>query len=252
MAGKKLPKQYARPFEEMQLFPDRLDEPLHCKAKDARIFVDSMSDLFHPEVPFEFIDKVIAIIGRCQQHRFQILTKRPVRMSHYFLGLRDDPKQAQRLSFGGCCIDHKHKIAMTYRRKGFLKSLWLGASISTQADADKNIPILLQIPAAIRFVSLEPMLERIDLKYHLPYSSVKCSNYIRGETLQGIDWVIIGCESGPKARLCTLDDIRYVVEQCKAADVPVFVKQVPINGKCNRNPDDWPVDVRVQEYPKNK
>ena len=215
------------------VFNNVLDKPLHWR-KPRKIFVCSMSDLFHVAVPFEFIDKVLGIIALRPQHTFQILTKRPERMSEYFNGLRDDPAQAQRLSFGGCCMDHKHGIAMTYRRKGHLKNLWLGTSISTQADADKNIPILLQIPAAVRFISVEPMLESI----------------VFGKAfLRYIDWVIIGCESGPKRRPCGLEWIENVVRQCTEANVPVFVKQMEIGGKVSKKMEEWPEWAQRQEYP---
>jgi len=144
------------------------------------------------------------------------------------------------------------------------QNLWLGTSISTQADADKNIPILLQIPAAVRFVSIEPMLEQIDLRRYLGecegcgYTLKDCKAIDRTKHLTccpdckhiSVDWVIIGCESGPGARLCSLDDIRYVRDQCKEAGVPVFIKQITLNGKCNKYPDQWPEEFQIQEYPK--
>lgn len=215
---------------------ERLSIPLHWR-KPRKIFVCSMSDLFHPSVPFGFIEKVIAVIEQCPQHDFQILTKRPQIMLDYFNSL------GKRFELS-CC-----------------QNLWLGTSISTQADADKNIPILLQIPAAVRFVSLEPMLEPIDLRcliigprrrcvFDCLRASAASEDGVMVDTkIKPLDWAIIGCESGPGARLCSLEDIRDAVRQCKEANVPVFVKQVPVNGKCNKNLDEWPVDLRIQEYP---
>lgn len=224
--GKKIPVQYAKPFEQIQLLPDRLDDPLHCRAKDAKIFVCSMSDLFHPKVPFDFIDKVFDVIRRTPDHTYQILTKYPKRMADFIY-----------LAYG---VNHK------------LGNAWLGTSISTQPDADKNIPILLQIPAAVRSISLEPILETIqDNCKGFPRPQIPFNRkMVGGWFWEELDWVIIGCESGPRARLCFIDNIHAVVKQCRAAGVPVFVKQIPVNSKCNKNPDEWPEDLRVQEYPK--
>lgn len=139
-------------FEEgwdghIELCEHRLDQPLHWK-KPRRIFVCSMSDLFHEKVPFEFIDRVFdVIINKAPQHIYQILTKRPQRMKEYldrwieayntfYLGLQEFTQF------------HNH--------------LWLGVSVENQKAADERIPILLRIPAAKRFVSCEPALEGID------------------------------------------------------------------------------------------
>ena len=272
LAGKRLPKQYAKPFEEIQLFPDRLDDPLHCRAKDAKIFVCSMSDLFHEKVPFDFIDKVMAVIGETR-HIYQILTKRPERMKRYFTN------EGQRLSKTLEYVRKRRKNKkLLWARRWPWSNIWLGPSISTQEDADRMLPIALKIPATVHIVSLEPMLERVDiLKYLWPrqkcvgkkgcgftgasyefdnpkkdgaYRCPKCGKNHSYLCTDNIDWVIIGCESGPKARLCSNDDIRYVNRQCREAGVPFFNKQVIVNGKCNKNPKDWPADLRIQEYPK--
>lgn len=257
-----------------------LDKPLHWR-RPRKIFVCSMGDLFHEKVPFEFIDKVMAVIALCPQHTFQILTKRIERAAEYVL---QEPRGE---------IDHAILDGMAYfigrgqpyAGKGLTKhlkgenglwplnNLWFGTSISTQADADKNIPILLQIPAAVRFVSLEPMLERIDLTDIHPRLGLsqdvitdftedtkqfneKYKKHLKDplEDEQRLDWVIIGCESGPKARLCSPEDIRDAVRQCREANVPVFIKQVPVDcnschDKCSKNPKEWPEDLRIQEYP---
>ena len=196
-----------------------LEQPLHWR-KPRMIFICSMGDLFHEAVPFEFIDRVWGICAVCPQHTFQWLTKRPEIAKDYFESRR---KQLSELAI--------------------LPNLWLGTSISTQEDADKNIPILLQILAAVRFVSVEPMLGEIDFLewFH-------ANDFTTGES--GIDWVIIGCESGPKRRECKLEWVRDLVEQCKAAKVPVFVKQLSINGKVEHDIKKFPKDLQVREYPK--
>ena len=165
------------------LHPERLDAPLHWR-KPRRVFVNSMSDLFHDQVPEEFIERIFDVM-RCEtQHTFQVLTKRPERM-------RDIARR---------------EVA----ENGYLpNNIWLGVSAEDQATADERIPVLLDTPAAIRFVSAEPLLRPIDL-----------------ERYPSLDWVIVGGESGHGARPCDLAWIRNIVEQCKAAAVPVFVKQL--------------------------
>ncbi len=185
LAGKKLPKQYARPFEEIQLFPDRIDGPLH-KRNPCNIFVGSMTDLFCPSVPFSFIEKVMATIEQSPQHTYQMLTKRPHVALEYFNGL------GKKYELSSC------------------PNLWFGASISNQPDADRIIPILLQIPAAVRFVSIEPMLGEINIKKYL-----HC----------GIGWCIMGCESGKNARTMDENWVRSLICQCKETDTAVFYKQ---------------------------
>lgn len=216
LAGKKLPKQYAKPFEEIQLFPERLDAPLH-KRKPCKIFVGSVADLFSPSVPFEFIDKVMDIINICRQHTFQILTKRPKRTLEYIN--RIEPFR-------------------------WHSNIWLGVTAENQEQADKRIPILLQIPAAVRFVSVEPMLGLIQLpKPIMPLSYDEPG-------LPYIDWVIIGCESGPKRRPCKIEWVRDLVNQCESAGVAVFVKQLDINGKVEKDINKFPKQLQVRQYPK--
>ena len=238
-----------RKFTDVQCHEDRLDIPLHWR-KPRKIFVCSMSDLFHEDVSFEIIDQIHAVIALCPQHTFQILTKRIERATEYYMTRTaiDDSCRVDRMpqwynvltgwldeghkGYLGRNWDECEKAAeQTDFNNELPPNLWLGTSISTQADADKNIPILLKIPAAVRFLSLEPMLESICL-----------SNY-------KIDQVIIGCESGPKRRPCKLEWIEDAVEQCVAASVPVFVKQLEIGGKVSKNPKEWPAWVRRQEYP---
>jgi protein gp37 len=162
---------------------------------------------------------------------------------------------------------------------GLSPNLWIGTSCENQAMADLRIPQLLKIPAAVRFLSLEPLLGPIDLEDSeaLPCGAETCN---RGESHatgkcdchRGLDWIIVGGESGPKARPCNVEWIRSIVGQCKAAGVPCFVKQLgshPVNGEYWRgkipvehyppldsidpkggNPDEWPEDLRVREMPR--
>lgn len=166
-----------------------LETPLKRK-KPTMYFVCSMGDIFHESVSYEFFTKVWCIIKKCPQHTFQILTKRPEQMKYFCNGLYEHCKEIP-------------------------TNIWLGVTAENQEMADKRIPILLQIPAAVRFVSVEPMLSGIWFDSPEQY-----------KMLRGLDWMIVGAESGPKARYCPVENIRGVVEQCKAAGVSVFVKQI--------------------------
>lgn len=276
LAGKKLPIQYAKPFEEIQLFPDRLEDPLR-KKKPCKIFVGSMTDLFCPSVPFEFLAKVFYQISICYWHTFQILTKRPERVLDFYAWIREQKKGFWWEEFAVLAahlpMDRGEAIAepyLTYHanaKKHYYSgipepvkklgdagifvpwpppNLWLGVTAENQKEADKRIPILLQIPAAKRFVSVEPMLEQIDIplphnrKYHELNGPCTCPKP---------DWCIIGCESGPKRRPCNIEWVRDLVNQCKAAGVAPFVKQVPINGKVVKDITKFPKDLQYQEYP---
>lgn len=211
-----------RKFTDVRCHPERLDQPLHWR-KPRRIFVVSMGDLFHEAVPFEFIDEVFEAMFTAPQHIYQILTKRPKQMAEYFSAIQDGW-----IDFGE-------------NRSSPPPFVWLGASVENQKAADERIPILLQIPAAVRFVSFEPLLESI----YMPIDGV-----LRAD--MSIDWAIIGCESGPKRRPCKLKDVRNLVNQCQTASVPVFVKQLSINGKVSHDMSEWPEDLRIREYPKPK
>lgn len=235
--------------------------------KPRMIFLGSMTDIFHEDVPFEYIDRAHAIIALCPQHTFQVLTKRIERAMEYYMTRTsiDDSYRVDRMPqwynvlTGWLDEGHKGYLGRNWDRfekaaeqTDFndkpLPNLWLGTSISTQADADKNIPILLQIPASVRFISLEPMLERIDFRHINACGGKYIIDVSRG--LNKIDWVIIGCESGLNARLCSIEDVRNAVNQYRESGVACFVKQVPINGKCSNKPAEWPLWAQRQEYPK--
>lgn len=220
--------------------PDRLDQPLHWK-KPRRIFVCSMGDLFHEDVSYTFMNDVIARISACKQHQFLILTKRPDRMLEWMT----------------------EKIAVLYE-KWPPPNLWLGVTAENQEQADKRIPILLQIPAAKRFVSMEPMLGPVDL-FDMSDGVLDGIGVIKSggmtastpdsppegydNSYSGLDWAIFGAESGPKRRECKIEWVRDALGQCQAAGVPAFIKQLHINGKLSKNMAEWPEDLRVREHP---
>jgi len=203
-----------RKFTDIICHEDRLNYPLHLK-KPQKIFVNSMSDLFHEKVPFEFILKVFSIMHKAKQHTFQILTKRPERI-----------------------LELKGKMPEPYfNLELFTQNIWLGISCEDQKTADERIPILLQIPAAVRWLSVEPMLGKIDLSKHLFYDGSNgeyycewCGGFIGNDhdcynSGAGIDWVVVGGESGPHARPMHPDWVRSIRDQCQAAGVPFYFKQ---------------------------
>jgi len=233
--GKKLPIQYAKPFEEMQLFPGRMEAVLR-KKKPCKVFVGSMTDIFHKSIPFEFIDKVMAAIALCPQHTFQVLTKRPERMLEYINWESVEPdiigrhNRGQKIDASGHRGSH---ICGFTNCRWPIKNLWLGVTVE-HPDYKSRIDTLRQIPAAVRFLSIEPCMANM------------------GElNLEDIDWIIVGVESGPKARYCPVENIRSIVEQCKAAGVAVFVKQIHLNGKAKAIKDInlFPEDLKIRQFP---
>lgn len=245
-----------RRFTDVRCHPERLDAPLGWR-KPRRVFVNSMSDLFHEDVPFEFIEQVFATMAWAERHTFQILTKRPTRMRAFLTWSRWGPRK--------------------------LPNVWLGVSCENQKAADERILDLLLSPAAVRFVSAEPLLGPIDWGDYL-LGDPRCDEIPR------LDWVIVGGESGPRARPCEVRWVRRVVEDCAAAGVKCFVKQLgdnagwsdpppvmvtkkgadgvvrrveattpfgkvggfhrlPFKAPKANYPAEWPEDLRVQEYP---
>jgi protein gp37 len=186
---------------DVTLHPDRLDEPLRWR-KPRRVFVCSMGDLFHEDVPFGFIRRVFWTMWHWSSiHIYQILTKRPHIMLSFFDYLQGTD--------GGDLIG--------------LPNVWLGVTAENQEQADKRIPILLQIPAAVRFVSVEPMLGPADLSEWInPQGATARDDPARYSLL---DWVICGGESGPGARPMHPDWARSLRDQCQMAGVPFFFKQ---------------------------
>lgn len=222
--------------------PGLLDAPLHWK-NPRRIFVNSMSDLFHEDVPVEFIDSVFAVMALAPQHIYQILTKRPARTQGYAAQLLDEGDRWSRFGDAvGPLIGNQG-----YERAGEcpwpLPNVHLGVSVENQQTADERIPLLLQTPAAVRFVSAEPLLGPVDLT-SLPIApdallpeygtthGFRFNALHRDEdtfmhsSKHHLDWVIVGGESGPGARACDVAWIRSIKGQCLAADVPVFIKQL--------------------------
>lgn len=186
-----------------------LSIPLRTR-KPTTYFVNSMSDLFHHDVPHEFISRVFGVMASCPQHTFQVLTKRSERLQCAVRLVYEDPKEH---GWWPCKWWHRREVEP-------LDNVWLGVSCENQKYADERIPWLLKTPAAVRFVSAEPLLGRID------FSSARDWIGYPGEASPSLDWLIVGGESGPGARPCRAEWILSIVEQCQAAGVSCFVKQL--------------------------
>lgn len=204
----------------------QLLKPLGWK-KSKKIFVCSMSDLFHENTPDEWISKVFAVMALCPQHTFQVLTKRPDRMRDYLLSENRDSK----ISNWATTFDKSSSDRIISADLPLL-NVWLGTSIENQKVADDRIPLLNQIPVAVRFLSCEPLLNLVDLRKYLGLC-VGCQSceFQGGHRLteSKISWVIVGGESGPGARHCNIEWLRLIVRQCNQAGVAVFVKQLGSN-----------------------
>jgi protein gp37 len=200
------------PFEngfDLRLVPERLEDPLRWK-KPCRIFVNSMSDLFHEGVPNEYIEQVCRVMLEAHWHTYQVLTKRAGRMADLLWG--------------------RLRIA------ALDSQIWWGVSVEDRKHGLPRIKALRESGAANSFISAEPLLEdlgKVDLS--------------------GIGWVIVGGESGPKARRCDVQWIRNMVRRCQAKGVACFVKQL---GACVHDTNDagfqgddgdWPMDTQTED-----
>ncbi len=216
-------------FRRVMMHCSKLDQPLHWR-KPRRVFVCSMGDLFHDDVSDEFIAAVFGVMAASPQHTFMVLTKRPERMHAY----------AARLDALMPHLQDTDERTLGDTRWGSgvhfpdfpLSNVWLGVSTENQAAADERIPLLLQTPAAVRFVSCEPMLGPVDVSKWLrprsaPHKDGYGGDHAPGFTsdLRVLDWVICGGESGPGARPMHPDWARSLRDQCAAAQVPFFFKQ---------------------------
>lgn len=228
---------------KIRFVDEHLDDPLKWK-EPRRIFVNSMSDLFHEQLTDQDIQSVFNVMRKAHWHTFQVLTKRPARMLNFTSTL------------------------YTYEP---LPNVWLGVSVEDQATADERIPLLLMSSAAVRFISAEPLLGHVDLEKIYRAKRVYINSL--GGDLR-LNWVIAGGESGIGARMLDVQWIRDIVAGCKKNGVPVFVKQLgahpwesgpgllddddpgaidvcPIRLKDKKGGDwsEWPDDLKVREFP---
>ncbi|MEU4576646.1 phage Gp37/Gp68 family protein [Nonomuraea sp. NPDC023979] len=224
---------------DVQLRPERLDQPLKWR-KPRRIFVNSMSDLFHKHVPEEFIARVWTVMANTPQHTYQILTKRHHRMLSIVrrIAWRTPTTEERQRGVRGSVayIQQDEQLNEHLGAPRVLPNVWLGVSVEDQQRADMRIPRLLATPAAVRFLSCEPLLGPIDLRRmtkrfgsHLDCLTgditAAADGTICGTAPGVIDWVIAGGESGPGARPMHPDWARGLRDQCVDAGVPFLFKQ---------------------------
>lgn len=243
-----------------------LTKPLHWRTP-RKIFVCSMSDLFHPSVPFETIAKIFYIMGLCYWHQFFVLTKRSGRMLEMLTvwhkqqnkGYFFNPHFGPYVEHAGVCnadgeIQEPHLSYLRAMQRHYkpdwneepeclgdagydlpwpLPNVHGGVTIENQKNVGR-LSDLIQTPFAKRFVSFEPLLPDDGLSFmKIP--------------LDGIDYMYLGCESGPGQRLCSANTILRMIEQGQQAGVKVHVKQIPLNDKCNKNFDEWPPEFQVRD-----
>lgn len=197
------------------LHEDKLLEPLSWR-KPVPVFVNSMSDLFHKAVPNEFIARVFAVMSQVPRHIFQVLTKRPGRMA----SLVGRTKFIEQVQVAAEALHHDTDEMYVQRGSWPLENVWLGTSVENQKWADVRIPKLLETPAAVRFLSCEPLLGPVDLDRAWP-RTVHSAAFIHQ-----LDWIIVGGESGHGFRPMDPAWPRALRDQCIHADVPFFFKQV--------------------------
>jgi protein gp37 len=204
--------------------PDRLDQPLRWR-RPRRIFVNSMSDLFHDEIPDEYIARVFVVMAGARRHTFQVLTKRHGRMR----SLLRNPAFVEQVQEEFDLFEWSH-TAPTWGHRWPLPNVWLGVSVEDQRWADIRIPALLDAPAAVRFLSCEPLLDRITLHRYLPNGWGESARHNPRPPMfpnprPTVDWVIVGGESGRGARPMQPDWARSLRDQCRASSVAFYFKQ---------------------------
>lgn len=223
-----VPSYAGRDFTDVRCHPERLEQPLRWK-RPRKVFVNSMSVLFHEDVPDDFIDRVFAVMALSPQHTFQVLTKRARLMREYL----SNTMRLEKIYVQWNSVSGSPREVQAWP----LQNVHLGVSVEDQAAADERIPLLLQTPAVVRFISAEPLLGAVSLNYAFGIPSGagrgSCPMHLAGIAPEGLlpkgnhhlHWVIVGGESGPKARPMHPYWVRSLRDQCKAAGVPFLFKQ---------------------------
>lgn len=267
----------------LQTVEKALDAPLRWR-KPRRVFVNSMSDLFHDRVPENFITEIFGLmavagagdrvypdddrrfgkrwtgkawVGGNGPHTFQVLTKRPERMRNLLnkssfreavasAAYRWAHNQRDAGYLADCISARENPVAAGRAGRSWpLSNVWLGVSVEHQAAADERIPLLLETPAAVRWISAEPLLSHVDVRVYMPNP---LWNDLPSWMQPELNWVVVGAESGQDHRPMKMAHARSLIEQCRAAKVPVFVKQDngPRPGMKGRFTDE---EWALKEYP---
>lgn len=266
------------PGFRLTVHPSAVNLPLTWR-KPRRVFVNSMSDLFHADVPEPWLADIFAVMAAAPQHTFQVLTKRHARMRSVLSDAGFIDAVYDRAVMG------KGANADTWTWP--LPNVWIGVSAEDQHWADIRIPALLETPAAVRWVSAEPLLGPVDfhgpivgqsdvtgpvpgyghrpkLNYWLGAGRPYFPDPVQGVEISGsistkptLDWIVLGGESGPGARPCDPVWIRSIVWQCWETKTPLYVKQMgsawaktkPAKHSKGGDPAEWPADLRPRQYP---
>lgn len=277
------PTQVVRAQHATFTVPLRWERAAAKTGKSHRVFTCSWSDFFIKEAD-SWRDEAMVIMALTPHLTYQVLTKRPERMLAYLTPWRGSPPPSPDLAMqywrdrletkayrmfgekGECavanaisgCLAAGHNVGWPFQH------VWLGVSVEDQVTAEERIPLLLQTPAAKHFISYEPALESVNFANLLTpdgYCNMLTGLFASKDGCQPpLDWVIIGGESGPKGRPFDLAWARQTIAQCRAATVPVFVKQlgacpmeegrvVPLRHRAGTDPLEWPPDLRLQEFP---
>lgn len=254
----------------VNLVPEVLAQPLKWR-QPSTVFVNSMSDLFHESLTNEQIAAVFGVMAACQDHTFLILTKRAERLPKWYGWLRGPSEDTFTMQQRGivsapntarALLDAAYEYLGKARKPELdaawkrleddpwpLPNVWIGVSVENQDAADERIPELLRAPAAVRFLSCEPLLGPVDLR-HVQHEGTFEVDALTGDhgvtrPLAGrgprVDWVIAGCESGSSARPCDVTWLSSLRDQCTAAGVPYFLKQATGIDDCG--PDEDPREV---------
>ncbi|SHL73422.1 DUF5131 family protein [Streptomyces yunnanensis] len=273
------PGHYFKNGFDVQLRPDKLTTPFAWK-KPRRVFVNSMSDLFHKDVPDAYIAKVFAVMAATPQHTYQVLTKRHGRMRallndecncgnghvpgvHFRSAMAWAVSKANPDRIPGVSDDAEKRV---WNAPWPLPNVWLGVSVEDQKRADIRIPALLGTPAAVRFLSCEPLLGPVELYDYLvelrdvtdDHADAPDGAVVEGMRRSGdqwhrierLNWVIVGGESGRGARPMSPQWATQIIEQCQSSDVAVFVKQLGSRwAKNHKDIDTFPAALQIREYP---
>lgn len=244
---------------KIEFVKEHLEDPLRWR-RPRRIFVNSMSDLFHENIKDEWIDDIVAVMALSSRHNFQVLTKRPERMRDYLIE-RSTATDVHSL-ISSYMNRHGAQPTCDMSHEWPAPHIWWGVSAEDQKTTDERIPLLLQTPAAVRWVSYEPAIGPIDFT---AIHRTRAEGFMR--PLDGrfnkLNWIVVGGESGPDARPFDIQWARDTISQCENAGTACFVKQLgkdPYDSaqpgrphlKVSGKGDDWkewPADLRVREYP---